>query len=81
MEIKLINGKFNGVDASVLISEIIRVKIAFLENKINAKSSEEEIKMRESHIKELQTNLSEFKKSITKSDLKAINLSCNLTIS
>ena len=81
MEINVINGKFDDKDASNLISEIINVKIAFLEDKINASSSEEEIKMRETRIKELQTNLAEIKKSISNGDLNSVNLSCNLILS
>lgn len=81
MEINLINGKFNPVDASNLISELIQVKIVFFENKINSSSSEEEIKMREACIKELQSNLSEFKHLISTGKLNSVNVTCDLTIS
>jgi hypothetical protein len=80
MEINLINGMFDGKDAVDLISEMVKVKIFFLENKINATSSEEEIKMREKRIKQLQNDLKILKEEIATNSSKAKEMLCTLTI-
>ncbi|MFN5418020.1 MAG: hypothetical protein ACK5B9_13255 [Flavobacteriia bacterium] len=80
MEINLINGMFDGKDAVDLISEMVKVKILFLENKINATSSEEEIKMREKRIKQLQNDLKILKEEIATNSSKAKEMLCTLTI-
>jgi hypothetical protein len=54
----LINGEFQGKEALDLITHLVHVKIKFLENKIEESSSEEDIKMREKRIKQLQEELS-----------------------
>jgi hypothetical protein len=50
----LLDGSFSNRDAMDLITRLIHVKINFHEQKITAGSSEEDIKMREKRIKELQ---------------------------
>ncbi|MDX2191106.1 MAG: hypothetical protein SFY32_14690 [Bacteroidota bacterium] len=57
----LINGSFDPKDAIEIITSMIHVKIKFHENKINGESNEEEIKMRETRIKQLQKDLYEFR--------------------
>lgn len=64
MQLQLVHGQFSQHDAISLISQLVQVKIKFLENKINSLSSEEEIKMRETRIKQLQKDLVEAKKEI-----------------
>ncbi len=64
MNIPLIQGMFSASDAIDLITQMIHVKIKFQESKINSTSSEEEIKMRERRIKELQKDLYEARKEI-----------------
>jgi hypothetical protein len=59
MNIPLIQGQFNAKDATDLITQLIHVKIKFHEGKINHASSEEDIKMREQRIKQLQKDLYE----------------------
>jgi hypothetical protein len=80
MEINLINGMFDGRDTIDLISEIVKVKILFLENKINATSSEEEIKMRENRIKQLQNDLKTLKEEVAQNSTKANEILCTLTV-
>lgn len=80
MEINLINGNFSNTEAINLIESIIRVKITFLENKINATSSEEEIKMRENRIKQLQNDLKNLKDEVAENSSKAKEILCTLTI-
>lgn len=64
MQLQLVHGQFSQHEAISLISQLIHVKIKFLESKINNLSSEEDIKMRETRIKQLQKDLFEAKKEI-----------------
>jgi phosphopantetheine adenylyltransferase len=80
MEIKILNGKFKYSEAFELIEKLMKVKIAFHEDKIIQNSSEEEIKMREARIKELQNDLHNFKTEFNKDASQVINLSCFLEI-
>jgi len=62
--LSLIQGKFSASEAVDIISSMVEVKIKFHENKITNTSNEEDIKMQEARIKELQNDLAELKKSI-----------------
>ena len=64
MNIQLIQGQFSINDAVDIITQMVQVKIKFQENKIQHSSNEEDIKMREARIKQLQTTLLETKKYI-----------------
>jgi len=66
MNLQLINGSFSKQEALELITQMVHVKIKFQENKIQHSSNEEDIKMRESKIKQLQKDLYEIKKEIDK---------------
>jgi hypothetical protein len=57
MQLPLLKGHFEARDARELLTQLIQVKIRFHENKIDADSPEEQIKMREARIKELQNEL------------------------
>lgn len=59
MNIPLIQGQFSAKDATDLITQLIHVKIKYHEGKINHASNEEDIKMREQRIKQLQKDLYE----------------------
>jgi hypothetical protein len=61
MNIKLIEGQFNKKEALDLITQMIHIKIKFHENKINNNSNEEDVKYRETKIKNLQKELFELK--------------------
>lgn len=79
MEIQLIKGKFQKNDAIEIIHRFIHVKIQYHENKIGKSDNEEDIKMRETRIKELQNELSTLKNdSNSFSDL--IDLDCMVRI-
>lgn len=56
---QLIKGKFKSQDALTIITQLVDIKIRFHEEKINSSANEEDIKMRESRIKELQKYLKE----------------------
>lgn len=64
MNIQLIKGHFKASEGIELITQMIHVKIKFLEGKIAGDSSEEDIKMREKRIKQLQKDLFEARKHL-----------------
>lgn len=66
MNFQLINGQFNSQEALEIITQLVHVKIRYQENKIQRSSAEEDVKMREGRIKQLQKELYEFKKEIEK---------------
>lgn len=61
MNIQLIEGQFTNKEALELITQMIHIKIKFHENKINNNSNEEDVKYRETKIKNLQMELFELK--------------------
>jgi len=66
MNIQLVKGSYSVSDALELMSQLIQVKIKFQENKINATHNEEDIKMREDRIKQLQNDLHQARVRIEK---------------
>jgi len=66
MNLQLINGNFNKQEALELITQMVHVKIKFQENKIQQARNEEDVKMREGRIKQLQKELYELKMDIDK---------------
>lgn len=64
MNIQLIKGNFKKGEILELISQMIQVKIRFHENKIQKSHSEEDIKMREKRIRQLQHEFETFKNSL-----------------
>jgi hypothetical protein len=64
MIIKLIEGEFKPSETLDLISQMIDLKIKFHESKISNDSNLEDIKYRESKIKDLQKELNQFRKKI-----------------
>lgn len=59
MKVNIIKGTFNKVEAISLLTKMIEVKIKFQEDKIHVTQNEEDIKMRETRIKQLQKELFE----------------------
>ena len=64
MKIQLIQGRFTKEDTLELLSQLVLAKVKFHENKIEKSLSEEDIKMRERRIKQLQHDFHETKKAI-----------------
>ncbi|TAF75140.1 MAG: hypothetical protein EAZ53_06525 [Bacteroidetes bacterium] len=64
MNIQLINGQFSTKEAIDILTQMLHVKVKFHESKINETSNEEEVKMREKRIKELQKDLYEVRNYI-----------------
>jgi len=65
-ELNLLNGTFNQADGLDLLSKFLEVKINFHENKIKESHQEEDIKMRENRIKQLQSEFNEVRETILK---------------
>lgn len=68
MKIELIKGSYSTQDTIDLISQLIHVKIKHLENQIEKTHNEEDIKMRESRIKQIQKEFYELKTALMKKD-------------
>lgn len=64
MNLQLINGQFSGQEAIDIITKMVHVKIKFHEDKINTFTNEEDIKMVEKRIKQLQKELYEVRNFI-----------------
>ena len=64
MKLQLIQGNFTQKEAIELIVQMVHVKIKYHENQINNNSSEEDIKARESKIKQLQKELFELRQNL-----------------
>jgi Spy/CpxP family protein refolding chaperone len=79
MQLQLIKGRFNKNEAFDLVSQMVNIKIKYHEGKIRVAEKEEDIKMRESRIKQLQKELHEFK-SLVLSDQQAVNIESGIII-
>lgn len=79
MELQLIKGHFGAHDALDLITQMIDVKIKFQEGKIHDESTEEDVKMRERRIKQLQKELFEARQYIDQKQGK-VSLNSIVTI-
>lgn len=77
MNIQLIQGQFGGKEAIELITQMIHAKVKFHENIISNDDSEEDIKMRENRIKQLQKDLFNARRYIVK---KGKNVTINASI-
>ncbi|HEU4574323.1 MAG TPA: hypothetical protein VG842_04615 [Sediminibacterium sp.] len=64
-QLQLIRGRFSKAEALDLITQMVHVKIRYHEDKIRKTENEEDIKMRESRIKQLQKDLYELRKQIS----------------
>lgn len=64
MNLQLIKGSFTPDEALALLTQLVHVKIKFHESKIESSHNEEDIKMREGRIKQLQHDFYEAKKLI-----------------
>lgn len=64
MHLQLIKGNFTSSEAIDLLTQLVHVKIRFHESKIENNQNEEDIKMRERRIKQLQQEFYEAKQAI-----------------
>lgn len=63
--IQLINGNFSQAEAIELLTKMVQVKVAFHESKIDASLNEDDIKMREKRIIQLQNDLKEARETMS----------------
>lgn len=68
MQVELIKGQFSAADALDILSQMIQVKIKYHESKIEASSNEEDIKYRETRLKNLQAELALVRSKLSGSD-------------
>lgn len=79
MNLQLLKGNYSKQDSMNLLTKLFDIKIKFQEDKIKSSDNEEDIKMRENRIKELQKNLYEARLYIEKqSSTISINSEINL---
>lgn len=64
MNLQLINGTFSREEALELLNQMVHIKIKFHESKIEKSHNEEDIKMRERRIKQIQKDFYEVKEAI-----------------
>lgn len=79
MTIQLIKGSFDASDAIELMQQLVQVKIKFHEMKINASHNEEDIKMRENRIKQLQDDFGNARDYL-KTHSNYADMDCTLSI-
>jgi hypothetical protein len=77
--IRLLQGQFSKTEALDIITQMIHVKVKYHENKIHHSHNEEDIKMRESRIRQLQKELYELKNQIEQQSGK-ISLSSEIQV-
>ena len=70
MTIQLIHGQFSAQEAIDIITKMMHIEIKFHEDKIHAHANEEDIKMREKRIKQLQKELFEVRNFIDAKKVK-----------
>ncbi len=80
MKINLVTGQFKKKDAIDLISHLIHVKIQFHEKHVDKNDNEDDIKMREKRIIQLQKNLFDARKYIEQKEEKAVNIEVEINI-
>lgn len=73
MNITLIQGQFSSTDAIELLTKMVHVQIKFHENKICNTNNEEDVKMREKKIIQLQKYLFESNESMSKKTVVGLN--------
>lgn len=80
MEFNIINGKFKKQELLDIVTQFVNTKIKFHEKKISLSQTEEDIKMREARIRELQQKLFELRTSLSNSTQDQHTINGTLTI-
>jgi 3-methyladenine DNA glycosylase/8-oxoguanine DNA glycosylase len=81
MKLQLINGDFNQRDAEAIISSMIQLKIKFHERKIEGEDiTEEDMKMREKRIIDLQNNLKNFSELLKANPTTRLNVFAEIVV-
>ncbi len=79
VQLQLIQGSFDKSEALELISQMVHVKIKYHENKIKGSEKEEDIKMREKRIKQLQHEFHELRTQLMSVD-QTVNIESGIGI-
>lgn len=69
MKIQLINGTFTPSESIDLLTQLLQVKIKFIENKISKSHHEEDVKSKENKIIKLQNTISTLNEFVRNSNL------------
>lgn len=80
MEFNIINGKFKKQELLDIVTQFVNTKIKFHEKKISLSQTEEDIKMREARIRELQQKLFELRTGLSNSTQDQHTINGTLTI-
>ena len=72
MNLQLLQGQFSPREAIDIITKMVHIKIKFHEDKILSHANEEDIKMREKRIRQLQKELYEVRNFITDKKAKIV---------
>ncbi len=78
MKAQLISGTFEKSDAIDLVTKMVNAKVKFHENKVKSTSTEEDVKMREAKIKNLQKELYEIRNYIE--NQYEVTINCEITL-
>ena len=79
MNIDIANGRYSSSEAMELVSRLVDAKIGFLQDRIGCSTSEEEIKMREKGIIQIQDEFRRLKGMLQSGD-KPCEITTNLQI-
>ncbi|MCE2495129.1 MAG: hypothetical protein J4F31_00850 [Flavobacteriales bacterium] len=80
MEIQLIKGRYSQSDALELVKCLVDCKIRFLEETISTELAEEDMKMRERRIVELQNQLNALRSAAKEHGAQRLSLSADIQL-
>ena len=79
--LQLLNGRYEKAEAKKLLTDLVKAKIGFHENRIKTSlHSEEDIKHSENRVKQLQRDLQDFVKAIDENQGSQIDLYAKIEI-
>jgi hypothetical protein len=81
MKLQLIKGQFDAQDALDMLTTMTQIKVRYHERQIKAADSEEDIKLREKRIKDLQRDLQETRQYIAQHGQNGIRLLADVMVS
>lgn len=79
MKLQLIDGQYTQTEAMDMITQLVQVKIQFLEKKIEKSHQEEDIKMRETRVKNLQKELNDIREKILSANV-SVHLDAEISL-
>lgn len=79
MKLQLIDGQYTQTEAIDMITQLVQVKIQFLEKKIEKSHQEEDIKMRETRVKNLQKELNDIREKILSANV-SVHLDAEISL-